>query len=84
MPHSLKVRLKKCIYKGILQDKDMSRLVILPTNPTNGDIIKTLFPDLEYDQDEQSVGTDLDTSTTFSLYWWNQLYKGGNTDESHN
>ena len=30
MPNSLRVRLKKCVHKGILKEEDFKRIVILP------------------------------------------------------
>ncbi len=30
MPNSLRARLKKCVHKGILAEKDIDRLVVLP------------------------------------------------------
>jgi hypothetical protein len=30
MPNSLRARLKKCVHKGVLDEKDIDRLVVLP------------------------------------------------------
>ena len=43
MPNSLKSRLKKLEHQGLLSEKDLSRIVVIPDNATNGDMIKALF-----------------------------------------
>lgn len=38
MPNSLRARLKKLVYKGVLTQKDLDRIVIVPVDGT-GDLI---------------------------------------------
>lgn len=53
----------------------------LPENPTNGDMIKAMFPDAEYCY--SFAGTNVFVSfgnrqeNTFDLAWWNAPYKRG-------
>lgn len=53
--------------------------------PTNGDIIKAMFPhyDIEIDEEKGYVRIFYeDFYTTYSLRWWNSPYKRGDTDGS--
>ena len=59
---------------------------IFPENPTNGDMIKALFPCLEkYEYEElythgiALVGND-NRVTWFANEWWNSPYKRGETE----
>ena len=53
----------------------------IPENPTNGDMIKALFPSIEVEQVGVVVRvTGLDSavkSCCFLLEWWNAPYKEG-------
>lgn len=58
----------------------MKKEIDIPENPTNGDIIKALFPNCEWFIIEslQSVNVTTDPSLntqTFDIYWWNAPYK---------
>lgn len=53
---------------------------IIPENPTNGDMIRALFPNCEWFIIESlqsvNVTTDPSLSTqTFDIYWWNAPYR---------
>jgi len=78
MPNSLKARLKKLVYQGILSQEDLDRIIVVSKDATNGDAIKALFPDVKCKNEEE--GYDVETSLcfkkTFSGYWWNQNYSG--------
>lgn len=73
MPNSLKARLKKLVYQGLLSQEDLDRIIVVPKDATNGDAIKALFPDVKCENEEVY---DVETSLTFSGYWWNQNYSG--------
>ena len=88
MPNSLKSRLKKLEHKGLLSEKDLSRIVVIPDNATNGDMIKALFPNALIYVDttlkkvwfcvyEDKDDEDFDKHVTFPLDWWNAPYKKG-------
>ena len=47
----------------------------LENKPTNGDMIEVMFPNLECETIGDSVLTDMDNGTWFSLDWWNAPYK---------
>lgn len=77
MPNSLKARLKKLVYQGILSQEDLDRIIVVPKDATNGDAIKALFPDVKCENEEcHDVKTSLCFEKTFSGYWWNQNYSG--------
>lgn len=46
MPNSLKCRLKNLVRNGLLRDRDLKRIIIIPQNATNGDVFMTMFPNL--------------------------------------
>ena len=50
---------------------------VLPDNPTNGDIIKAMFPNLNSDNGDSIALLDIDgfVITTFTKKWWNAPYK---------
>ena len=73
-----------CIYLDLPNGLDNKHHGTLSDNPTNGDIIKAMFP-----QDEEII---LDTiifklngsKCRVSADWWNSPYKRGDTDGSNN
>lgn len=59
-------------------------ILTIPDNPTNGDILKAIFPDVEYKIIRKLSGCDyievkLDNINRhqFELDWWNAPYKRG-------
>lgn len=66
MPNSLRVRLKKCVHKGILKDKDLQRVVIVPKDATNGDVFMHTFPEAP-----ATITWHLETAYAD---WWNAPY----------
>lgn len=72
-----------CTTKGelIIALESLERSVEIPYNATNGDMIKTMFPNVEIKGTSGfgkitsiAVGIGLGTSY-FSLDWWNAPYK---------
>lgn len=68
--------------------RNRNGVIIIPGNPTNGDIIKTLFPETLIYVDtalkmvwfciyEDKQDEDFDKHITFPLDWWNAPYKKG-------
>lgn len=46
MPNSLKCRLKNLVRNGLLRERDLKHIIIIPQNATNGDVFMTMFPNL--------------------------------------
>ena len=62
---------------------------VLPEHPTNGDMIKALFPNNHYEVSSVSINDFneamiecLEDDTYFDLDWWNAPYKGGQDGHS--
>ena len=66
MPNSLKSRLKKLEYQGLLSEKDLNRIVIIPYRANNGEVIEAMFPDTKIDLADNKV-----------IDWWYSPYKKG-------
>lgn len=47
MPNSLKCRLKKLVNREYLTDKDLERIIIIPPNATNSEVLKAVFPNIK-------------------------------------
>ena len=82
MPNSLKSRLKKLEHQGLLSEKDLNRIVVIPNNATNGQVIKSMFSISKetftnYSTVEVYGLDDEKTSTEFYADWWNAPYKKG-------
>ena len=81
MPNSLKSRLKKLEHQGLLSEKDLNRIIVIPNNATNGDVIKALFPDcIILDKGESFCSfwytkEDEGRYVNFTNQWWNAPYK---------
>jgi hypothetical protein len=43
MPNSLRVRLKKCVHKGVLKESDLERLIILPKNIESIEEVRSVY-----------------------------------------
>ena len=59
------------------------KLVILPEKPSNGDVIKAMFPhhDIEVNEQKNYVQVFYDSFyTTYPLRWWLEPYKDGDAD----
>lgn len=73
------------MYAGIL-DGEMYKAIkngtVLPDNPTNGDMIKAMFPEVEVTYNGFLVEVELEAfGFTVKEDWWNSPYKGGTKDE---
>lgn len=84
MPNSLKCRLKNLVRNGLLRERDLKRIIIILPNATNGEVIKAMFPNAEYDYHEKSELVDAhvtvsingcDTYQDYSMDWWNTSYE---------
>jgi len=77
MPNSLKSRLKKLEHKGLLSEKDLSRIVVITNNATNGDMIKAMFDVKDVEEMKHCVFVTIypDYDTRFIKEWWNAPYK---------
>ena len=69
MPNSLKSRLKKLANQGLLSEKDLSRIVIIPDRAKNGEVIETIFPDKKIKCKDNIID------------WWYSPYKKGENHE---
>lgn len=59
---------------------DMQETVLsIPENPTNGDMIVSLYPNLRYVIQNGRVVTTIGVATSFDLDWWNAPWEGGKT-----
>lgn len=67
----------------IITDREDSKTIKINfnENPTNGDIIKAMFPNLELRQSYDLSGLfnilENFQNVTFYEHWWNAPYKGG-------
>ena len=52
---------------------DVSTVFDIPNNPTNGDMIKIIFPNMKVDISGGVVKSD--RYTQFDLIWWNTPYQ---------
>lgn len=57
----------------------------IPNNATNGDVIKTIFPNMRITVFYNStvpyvmvIGENGEFNNTYPLTWWNSLYQKGN------
>ena len=71
MAHSLRSRLKELWRKGVLKDGDLERIVIIPKDATNGDMLKALYPKVT----AGFIGHYVYHIGEFDLEWWNAPYK---------
>lgn len=64
------------------------RKAVFPDNATNGDVIKTMFPNAYFEEYEDEIRhviimwdntEDVEWSNTFDFDWWNAPYKGVTT-----
>lgn len=67
--------------------KEISPVLTIPENPTNGDIIKAMFPNMQTNEEWKStfhcfIETDGHTAITACGMrdWWNAPYKRGDGD----
>ena len=79
MPNSLKCRLKNLVRNGLLRERDLKRIIIIPEGATNGDMIKKMFPDGEViTLADGMVSVKYKEHSCWVHYesdWWNAPYK---------
>ena len=84
MPNSLKCRLKNLVRNGLLRECDLKRIIIIPPNATNGDVIKAVFPSIDFTEIAFTVhattsvtsnGVKGGISYDFWKDWWNAPYE---------
>ena len=82
MPNSLRSRLNKLVYKGLLEKDDLKRIIILPIDATNGDVVKAIFPDIKIlehgktDICDAYIQIDIwDFAIFVSKDWWNAKFE---------
>ena len=81
MPNSLKCRLKNLVRKGLLREKDLERIIIIPENATIGDMYRIIHPKARCIEYSSKVvdGYELDVDEKLSLFVpiavWNKSYK---------
>jgi hypothetical protein len=73
-----------CTTEGelIIALESLERSVELPYNATNGDIIKTMFPNLKARKKafEIEVNVDKNKVGNISVDWWNAPYNAGSEE----
>lgn len=75
MPNSLKCRLKNLVRNGLLREKDLEKIIIIPPNATNGDVIKAIFPKAkEFKDDNYFVRTVVIATESFALTFGEDFY----------
>lgn len=76
---------KELIVKTSVSTTVKGKNIFIPEDATNGDVIKAVFPNAEYDYHEKSelvdahvtvFINDCDTCQDYSMDWWNAKYKG--------
>ena len=75
MPNSLKSKLKKFVHNGLLKEEDLKRIIVIPPNATNGDVIKAMFPKAKEIKDgNYFVRTVVISTDTFALTFGEDFY----------
>ena len=82
MPNSLKCRLKNLVRNGLLRERDLKRIIIIPPNATNGEVLEKVFPMSEIIFDGLQEGfinfcmvSDPETMNCVSKEWWNAKFE---------
>lgn len=81
MPQSLGHRLKNLVRKGLLSEQDLERIVIIPIDATNGDVIKATIPYIRIVEDDNWVFVVVPRKPygifdlSFPLDWWNAKFE---------
>lgn len=71
----------KRFVRGIIKAMPVVNAIPIPENPTNGDVIKVLFPNAKVVETNTVVGIGIDGTTTFNKDWWNAPYKAESEDK---
>ena len=80
MPNSLKCRLKNLVRKGLLSEKDLERIVIIPIDATNGDVEIALHPNAKVvrhfsEWEEYVEFNDGKYVAKYNMSWWNAKFE---------
>ena len=84
MPNSLKCRLKNLVRNGLLRERDLKRIIIIPEGATNGEVFKKTYPNvsIEYREANEFVEDhvcvcfmDCLTTIYYPAWWWNAPYE---------
>ncbi len=55
--------------------ENVQNIVLIKNGATNGDIIKTMFPNVDIEIHNITVYVIFDNVVSFDLDWWNALYE---------
>lgn len=68
---------KKEYSESMLDVNIIANGIPIPDNATNGDVIKAMFTNSEYEILDNTVITEIDNGLWFTLDWWNAPYQKG-------
>ena len=80
MPQSLGHRLKNLVRKGLLSEKDLERIVIIPIDATNGDVVIALHPNANVTKHFSECGEYVEFNdgkyvAKYNMLWWNAKFE---------
>ena len=82
MPNSLRSKLKKFVHNGLLKEEDLKRIIVIPPNATNGEVLEKVFPmsQIIFDGLQENcinfcMVSDLETMNCVSKEWWNKKFE---------
>lgn len=82
MPNSLKSKLKKFVHNGLLKEEDLKRIIVIPPNATNSEVLEKVFPMSEIIFDGLQEGyinfcmvSNPETMNCISKEWWNAKFE---------
>lgn len=62
--------------------EEAETVLTIPENPTNGDVLIALYPNLKYYIRNDRVITTIGIAASFDLKWWNAQWKENNNGNS--
>lgn len=65
---------KECVGKSA-KIREAETVLTIPENPTNGDVLIALYPNLKYLIHNNRVVTTIGIAASFDLKWWNAPWK---------
>ena len=71
---------KECVGKSA-KIREAETVLTIPENPTNGDMIKVLFPDISITEIGGGATIVVANYYKFNSTWWNAPYTGQNKSE---
>ena len=71
---------KECVGKSA-KVREAETVLTIPENPTNGDMIKALFPDISITEIGGGATIVVANDYRFNSNWWNAPYTGLNKSE---